>query len=396
MEGDLERLYDLLYLLQVGIVSFDDKGAVETVNPLAVRLLNPFVAPADTADAFRLLAPLCAELEPIIQRATGPGSLISNRRTTLVSGDQPPVTIELSLHRPRPGVNVAVLTDVTELVRTERALNRERERISQIVEMVREYAIYTLDRSGVVDSWNASGSRLFGVPAEEALGQPLGELIALDNDTVAETLDGAVFAGWRRVDGWSRQGGAGEPFFTDTMVSTLVDQSGQPEGFAVITRDSTEARRREEELRREAHTDPLTGLANRRGFEARSSRYLSACELNESAATALMIDIDPFKAFNDTHGRDGGDMVLRAVSAVLASGVRSMDVVGRLGGEEFALLLPGADTEAGRKRAESLRRAIEDLRVEITPGTSVGVTISIGVAACDGDLAETLQRADQA
>jgi GGDEF domain-containing protein len=57
----------------------------------------------------------------------------------------------------------------------------------------------------------------------------------------------------------------------------LVDESGRPEGFAMNTRDSTEAKRREEELRREAHTDPLTGLANRRGFEARSARYLAAC-----------------------------------------------------------------------------------------------------------------------
>lgn len=397
MDAELERLYDLLYLLPVGIVAFDDSGAVEAANPLAVQLLNPFVSPADAVDATRLLAPLVDDLMGTIDAATDLGEVLSGHRTTLVAGDQDAVTIELTVHRTRPGANVAVLTDVTELVRTERELRRERDRISHIVEMVREYAIYTLERSGAIDSWNASGERLFGVSADEALGNSIGHLLALDDAVVAETLDGAVFAGWRRVDGWSRRPGpGGEPFFTDTMVSTLVDAEGRPEGFAVITRDSTEAKRREEELRREAHTDPLTGLANRRGFEARSARYLAACEMNESAATVLMIDVDHFKSFNDTHGHDGGDVALRAVAAVLASGVRSMDVVGRLGGEEFAVLLPGADTEAGRLRAESLRRAVEELRVEVARGTSVGVTISVGVAGCAGDLAESLQRADQA
>ena len=200
--------------------------------------------------------------------------------------------------------------------------------------MVREYAIYTLDRHGVVDSWNASGDRLFGLSSSDAIGEPLDNLLVVEH--FADVLDAALFAGWHRIEGWAMTGPAGR-FYADTMVSTLVDDAGHPDGFIVITRDATERLRREEELRREADTDPLTGLANRRGFDVRAQRLTATCEHNGTPAAVLMIDIDHFKAINDTHGHDGGDIVLRAVADTLARGARPIDLVGRLGGEEFAV-----------------------------------------------------------
>jgi diguanylate cyclase (GGDEF)-like protein/PAS domain S-box-containing protein len=390
---DLERLYELLYLLPVGVVSFLDDGTVESVNPLSVQFLNPFVAPTDTANAFTFLSPLAPDLAAAIADHPSGAIVIAHHRTTLEAASAPAITVELSVHRPRPGYFVAVLSDVSELVRREHELRHERDRIRIIIEMVREYAIYTLDRDGMVDSWNASGERLFGLDARQIVGRTLAEIV--DVADLRDALDAAIFAGWHRVEGWAITGPDG-PFYTDTMISTLVDDGGRPEGFIVITRDATELRRREEELRREADTDPLTQLANRRGFDVRAHRLLAACEVNGSPASLLMIDIDHFKKINDTHGHDGGDVVLCAVGGALRSHLRAIDLIGRLGGEEFAVLLPGADEIAATSRADALRSTVEDLDIELASRVSVGVTISVGVARHHGHLADTLQRADAA
>ena len=390
---DLERLYELLYLLPVGVISFRYDGTVESVNPVSMQLLNPFVAPTDSTNAFTLLAPLAPDLAASIAAHQSGAVVLLHHRTTLVMAGAPTLTVEMSVHRPRPGYFVAVLSDVSELVRREHELRRERDRIRIIVEMVREYAIYTLDSNGMVDSWNASGERLFGINAGEALGRTLAELVDVTN--LADALDAAIFAGWHRVEGWAVTGPA-RVFYTDTMISTLVDEAGLPEGFIVITRDATELRRREDELRKEADTDPLTQLANRRGFDVRANRMLAACVVNGSPASLLMIDIDRFKAINDTYGHDGGDVVLRAVGEALSSNLRAIDLVGRLGGEEFAVLLPGADVRAAARRADVLRCAIEQLDIELDGGSSARVTISVGVASHDGRLADTLRRADEA
>ncbi len=395
MDDDLERLYELLYLLPVGVVSFDTEGTVEAANPLAVQLLNPFVEPGATGDAFRLLAPLVSDLATLLDERAGEKVVLARQRTTLRRPDGPVSTVELAIHRPRPGLHVAVLSDVTELVRQEQELRRERDRIRVIVETVREYAIYALDRDGRVDSWNASGERLFGLSSVDAMGQTLAQLVVLEDEGTERALEEAVFAGWRRLEGWST-GADGVLFYTDTMISTLVDGSGHPDGFVVITRDATEARLREESLRREADTDPLTSLANRRGFDARAVRLVAACEVNGVPASVLMLDIDHFKAVNDTFGHDGGDIVLRAFAETVAAAVRSLDIVGRLGGEEFAVLLPGADVDAAARTAEAIRAKVEQLHIEVAPGTSAPVTVSIGVAPLDGDLAGALGRADDA
>lgn len=392
VDDELEQLYELLYLLPVGVVAFDSSGSISRATPLSVQLMNPFVAPADVADAFRLLAPLIPELGALITTDEGGTVVLANHRTTLETNGSI-TTVEVSVHRPRPGYYVAVLSDVTELVRREHELQRERERVRLIVEMVREYAIYTIDRAGVIDSWNASGGRLFGLSVSDAIGRRLDQVVAVER--LPDLLDAAMFAGWRRTEGWALTS-PGDAFYTDTMISTMVDETGEPEGFIIVTRDATEMQRREEDLRREADTDPLTQLTNRRGFDSQADRLLTTCVVKDVPASVLMIDIDHFKAVNDTHGHDGGDLVLCAVGASLAGHLRPIDLLARFGGEEFAVLMPGADLAAASVRAEALRVAVAELAVEIAPGTVARVTISLGAAEHHRDLHETLRRADKA
>ncbi|MES2160426.1 MAG: CHASE domain-containing protein [Pseudomonadota bacterium] len=170
----------------------------------------------------------------------------------------------------------------------------------------------------------------------------------------------------------------------------------------VSTLDVTERRRMDDELRVLATTDFLTGLPNRREFmrrledeHARLQRDLGAC------AAVLLLDVDHFKHINDEHGHAAGDAVLRQLGALLREGQRKIDMLGRIGGEEFAVLLPGAGPDAALAYAERLRLRVAEAAMPIDDGAGVTVmvTVSIGIAALGGtdsggDVA--LRRADQA
>lgn len=126
--------------------------------------------------------------------------------------------------------------------------------------------------------------------------------------------------------------------------------------------------------------DPLTGLANRRNFRGVQERALDVVARSGEPALLLMLDVDFFKKVNDTHGHQTGDKVLQSVAHCLAQCVRPMDTVARYGGEEFAIILPNCQPSFGEAVAERIRQSIETLSIQISPGVTLKVTISIGGA----------------
>jgi diguanylate cyclase (GGDEF)-like protein len=131
-----------------------------------------------------------------------------------------------------------------------------------------------------------------------------------------------------------------------------------------------------EQLEREAATDPLTGLANKRAFELAYGAELSRAARQGNTVALVLIDIDHFKEINDTHGHPFGDRVLVAVAQALRSAVRTHDTVARLGGEEFALLVPDASLEDALEIAERARALIADVEIP-----SAALSSSAGAAA---------------
>ena len=134
-------------------------------------------------------------------------------------------------------------------------------------------------------------------------------------------------------------------------------------------------------LREMSIRDPLTGLFNRRYMEESLSRELSRSEHDNTTVGVLVIDVDHFKAFNDTHGHDGGDVVLEAVADVFSRHSRTSDIACRFGGEEFVVILPDCSVDDARLRAEEFRRRVSALRVPFANVELSGPTISCGVAA---------------
>jgi len=165
-------------------------------------------------------------------------------------------------------------------------------------------------------------------------------------------------------------------------------------GFILMAKDRSDAAHRH----LAAH-DALTGLANRRALMQMLERGVAHATRTQQECALLLLDIDHFKAINDTHGHLGGDQVLRHVAEVLRTRVRAQDFVGRYGGEEFMVLLPGTGREGALQLAETLRQAVADSACPL-PGGAIATTISIGVCAgaagLRGSAPALVQCADQA
>ena len=154
--------------------------------------------------------------------------------------------------------------------------------------------------------------------------------------------------------------------------------------------DVTDRMQLETELRHMAFHDPLTGTHNRRSFMQTLTQEVHRVQRTGEVAALLMLDIDHFKRVNDTYGHDAGDDVLKHLVGVLQAGLRRLDMLARLGGEEFAVLLPATQLTGALELAERMRLAVEKnpavLRDQMgQPGKTVVYTISIGVAVLDAN-----------
>ncbi len=169
---------------------------------------------------------------------------------------------------------------------------------------------------------------------------------------------------------------------------------------AAIVRVVLEHEAIQREMARQARTDPLTGLLNRRAFMEELSRRFDRLEVDGLPGALVFVDLDNFKALNDSRGHDVGDEALQAAAQVLRGSVRPTDLVARLGGDEFALWLDGADELAAAERAEHLRTGGPQALAHFSPAGVPPITFSIGIAGRwpgRGEDAEALlQRADRA
>ena len=153
------------------------------------------------------------------------------------------------------------------------------------------------------------------------------------------------------------------------------------------------------QLDRLAHTDDLTGLANRRMFQERAAQMLELGKRYGDPCSVIVFDLDHFKAVNDRFGHEGGDLVLRTLGAYILSIARNVDLVARVGGEEFAVVLPHTTLPVAQMAAVRLCEGIAALRTTMADGEVLGFTASFGVAEyarTDSDLAALMHRADQA
>lgn len=197
---------------------------------------------------------------------------------------------------------------------------------------------------------------------------------------------------------------ASVPLTTDDghNIGTICAIDSRPRDFSgrevEILRELARVAMSELELRRLATTDGLTGISTRRAFKEDATKYIALAKRHRSQLSAITFDIDKFKAINDTYGHAAGDTVIKAVSKAAEQALRQSDLLGRLGGEEFAVILPDADGASAMAVAEKLRNAINQLRF---PGSRppMAVSASFGIASLDpgqDDYDSLLLKADEA
>lgn len=301
---------------------------------------------------------------------------------------------QIRKRRTSQGGVVSVTNDVTDLKQAEQRLT---DAIDSIIEGL---ALWDAD-----DRLALCNSAFLGFWAPEIRAQVkpgirFDELLRLSIDSGTTVVDRDVeeyIA--RRIE---RHGNRGRPFEIAQSDGRwlLVNERRTGDGGVVgVYTDVTELKRQERTLRQQARTDPLTAVFNRRHFVELAERELLRAVRFNHPVSVMMIDIDHFKDINDAHGHAAGDRVLQRLAARCRDGLREIDVFGRLGGEEFSVLLPETTCAGAVVVAERLRESIAALKVSVPASPPLSFTISIGVAEWnreDTAVEGVLARADAA
>ena len=177
------------------------------------------------------------------------------------------------------------------------------------------------------------------------------------------------------------------------------NHNGIPTKIIGAVQDITKRKAREKELKRQATVDGLTGIFNRSHFLTRANEELQRIHRYGGTCVLLMVDIDHFKMVNDNFGHAAGDTILQRITAICKDSLRSTDVPGRIGGEEFAILLLETELADAKQAADRLRQNIEQAVFILEEGVQMPVHVSIGVAkhrSPSESLAELMLRADKA
>ncbi len=276
-----------------------------------------------------------------------------------------------------------------------RAYQRHRSRLERLAAQAREQVerfnvaldriptyIYMKDRERRYVYANKPTLELFGCTAEELVGSPdtrffppeaAARLHEIDSRVLDQGADSAEEVVVDTPDGKRR---------VYWEIKTPIYEGGDRSriwGLCGISTDITERKALEERFEQQAHLDYLTGLYNRRHFMEQGETELSRAQRHGRALSIFMLDIDHFKQFNDTYGHKAGDQVLQKLAEVMRGTLRTVDILGRVGGEEFAVLLPETELAEAVEVAERLRLAVEQTAVVFEAGLPQHFTVSIGV-----------------
>lgn len=283
------------------------------------------------------------------------------------------------------------------------ALFREKIRAQVTLHSIAD-GVITTDVQGRIEYMNPVAEHLTGLRTMEIRGQPIDSALCLTRDTSSPALENRAKKISTDETATEKKQQAlltrrdGTQIAIDKSVSPIRDENGAVMGQIHVFHDVTEERQLAFQLSWQATHDLLTGLVNRHEFEHRVERALADTRERGLAQAVLYIDFDRFKIINDTCGHAAGDELLRQLSRLLGSKVRDNDTVGRLGGDEFGVLLESCPLDQARHIADNLLHSIKEFRFAWR-GRTFEISASIGLVAVtqtNTDLAEVLSAADMA
>jgi diguanylate cyclase (GGDEF)-like protein/PAS domain S-box-containing protein len=292
------------------------------------------------------------------------------------------------------GINM----DMTEVKQLNEALFQEKERLHITLDSIGEAVICT-DIDMNVTFMNPVAEKMSGWPQTEAIGQPILRVLHITFGENGPLMENIHSGDMSRSDIEQdvvlncRNGGSFDIHYSITPLSTL---DGHNIGSVLVIQDVTESRKMLRQLSYSASHDALTRLANRVSFENHLKRLLQTVQETHQRHALVFIDLDRFKAVNDTAGHAAGDALLRELSSLMLTMLRSSDVLARLGGDEFGLLLPDCNLESARYIAGRLINTINNYHFTWEGrlhriGASAGITL---IDESNHQAAEVMSQAD--
>lgn len=413
--GSHEALLQFLYMAPVGLVQTDAGGRIGLINPVSAQLLMPLSRDGALDNLFNALESVAPDLRQQAAAFAAPHGMVCDGVRIQLHADPArpaPQFLSLSLIKLDGSRLMAVLADVTQQVRRDRQLRQSDAWLNAILTGISDYALVSLDRGGRINEWNDSIGRVTGFGASGALKQPytLFDVAGASSaERLADRLREADANGWSLDEGW-RVKADGSRFWGSVMIAPLPDRevpapSPAPavpddteSAYCLVMRDISDKREASEQYRRAMDCDYLTGIANRRAFFEAAEREFERSRRLPRPIALLLVDADHFKTINDRHGHPAGDAVLVHLAASLVAAFRPSDLVARIGGEEFAVLLPSTSMAAAHELAVRFCQRLAGATVQVD-GAPIACTVSGGIALADGgaqSLDLLLKRADQA
>ena len=285
------------------------------------------------------------------------------------------------------------ITDISVRKRAELQLYEEKEKAQVTLQSIGD-AVITADAQGRVEYLNPVAEGLTGWESREAAGRPVAEVFHVISETTRQPIDSPILrclAEGRVVEIAEPSllvNRRGQEISIQDSAAPIRDRGGRLIGVVMVFHDVSQERRLQRALTYQATHDALTGLINRREFEKRLTDVLQGVRTDVAASHVLMyLDLDQFKVVNDTCGHQAGDRLLKQITSVLQTRIRTTDTLARLGGDEFGVLLQDCTLETAGRIAENLRQAIRDFRF-VWQDRVMNVGVSIGLAEVN-NLAET-------
>jgi diguanylate cyclase (GGDEF)-like protein/PAS domain S-box-containing protein len=390
----IDHLQDGIFAIEAGVFVYVNPGLAKMlgypVNELIGRAFIDFIAANDQALVWeRHRARLSGESVPDQYEIT-----LKNADGSLIF-----CSISTSLSENPQGHTVAIgsVRDVSQQKAELAALEASKGELKSIFDELPD-VFYRTDMQGIITMISPSCYDIIAYRQEEMLGTPMSDYYESPEDRqkiVQAITDGGgkatkVEAGLRHKNG--------SIVWISTNAFVRYDSNRQPVSVDGVARDISERKRMEDQLTELSRIDGLTGVYSRRHFWDKSEAVIDVMRRYQRPASMMMLDLDLFKNINDTYGHHVGDLALIAFIKACRQEIRESDVLGRLGGEEFALMLPETPIQNAQVLAERIRAATA--AIEIPAGSHrVSFTVSIGVVelnAGDQSLDCVMDRADRA
>jgi len=402
-----DRLFqDFARTLPEVVIIHDEK--ILLANDAAASLIGVEASQLVGRDVIDLVKPAYRALfrKQVTQRLGGEAA---PRRIEmqLINGNQTGLWVEAQSSTIEFRGRRAILTvarDVSHRKSLEVSLSRSKRQAQYTLESIAE-GVITTDNDGRIDYMNLAAETLIGTNRDAAAGHRISELFSLVDDADRRPLGDPVercLAMRRRVNMGRRAvmvtvDGEHE-HSVELTASPVRGPSNSISGAVVVFHDVSELRGLTRKMSYQATHDPLTGLINRREFERRLDEAMDTAHAEESVHMLFYMDLDRFKAVNDSCGHIAGDNMLREVAALIKDEVRDSDFVGRLGGDEFGALLIGCPIDKARQIATDICNAIADYRF-VWKDKIFNIGISIGlveISHASGTLQDVMSAADSA